>query len=265
MRKGHAHIVVPFTPELIKEFSEFIVWNQIHPEDVAEVDFELLSDHLYSFSLSHLTSLYNKHLDNTEVSKVIMKHIKESIQNEKVKFDSEDWWNLFKGKSWDFISAFSKDLGYTFNQWRGMLGEVLQYAVFEHVYSKDHDTITNLIRLGANPNARCNGDLILNVASRKGDIKFLELLLNHGAEINNFDREGNTALINAAYNNHLEAVELLIKRGADPTATNNGGHVAKSVLDHAGFTDLDKQKEIREMLFLAEAKWAINNKSYFGT
>ena len=52
------------------------------------------------------------------------------------------------------------------------------------------------------------------------------LLLNHGADINAQDIEGNTALMYAAHLGFTEIVQLLIDSGADLTITNNDGDTA---------------------------------------
>lgn len=54
-------------------------------------------------------------------------------------------------------------------------------------------------------------------------ISTVELLLQHGAQINEVDESGNTALHLAFKSSEWELVELLIRNGADLTATNNDG------------------------------------------
>ncbi|MFC2141126.1 ankyrin repeat domain-containing protein [Acidobacteriota bacterium] len=53
-------------------------------------------------------------------------------------------------------------------------------------------------------------------ASNLGDIKLVKLLLEKGAQVNAEDKQYKTAIVHAAYNNHHQIRELLLKHGADP-------------------------------------------------
>jgi ankyrin repeat protein len=52
----------------------------------------------------------------------------------------------------------------------------------------------------------------------------LSVLLQHKADVNRQDDNGNTPLINAASNDHLKCIDLLMKYGADPKCKNHMGH-----------------------------------------
>jgi ankyrin repeat protein len=58
----------------------------------------------------------------------------------------------------------------------------------------------------------------LITAARAGDTDRVEKLLDQHASIAARDRTGATALVAAAYGNHLKVAELLLKAGADPDA-----------------------------------------------
>ena len=51
--------------------------------------------------------------------------------------------------------------------------------------------------------------------SIRGDFEAVKLLLENGADINNPDRYGRTALLWASRHGHLEVVKLLLENGAD--------------------------------------------------
>ncbi len=53
-----------------------------------------------------------------------------------------------------------------------------------------------------------------------------KLLIKHGANLNLKNKNGNTALMNAAYNRKLVAVNFLLDKGADVNAKNNDGDTA---------------------------------------
>ena len=63
----------------------------------------------------------------------------------------------------------------------------------------------------------------LTWAVTMGQIEAAELLLQHGADINGRNRDGNTALHLAIFLGHAGTAELLIKNGADVNAKNNDG------------------------------------------
>ena len=57
-----------------------------------------------------------------------------------------------------------------------------------------------------------NGSTALNLAARKGHERVIELLLQHGAEVNLQDNDCGTALMAAAAHGHERVVELLLRR-----------------------------------------------------
>ena len=63
----------------------------------------------------------------------------------------------------------------------------------------------------------------LTWAAVMGQTEAAELLLQHGADINGRNREGNTALHLAMFLGRAETAELLLKSGADVTAKNDDG------------------------------------------
>ncbi len=71
---------------------------------------------------------------------------------------------------------------------------------------------------------KCNkeGDTPLHVLVKKGNLPFLQVLLNSGAEVNRTDFNGDTPLHWAAYTNNYEIAELLLKFNADLTISDAG-------------------------------------------
>ena len=83
-----------------------------------------------------------------------------------------------------------------------------------------------LLEHGANPNAPDNlGATALHLASRvhESGTTEVELLLEYGANVDVRDAVGRTPLHEAAYWGNLEAVVVLLNRGADPHAQTNNG------------------------------------------
>jgi ankyrin repeat protein len=65
------------------------------------------------------------------------------------------------------------------------------------------------------PGVEGERDMNLIIASERGDLNEVNQLLAQGAGVNARDGRGRTALIAAAYGNHLEVARVLIEAGAD--------------------------------------------------
>jgi ankyrin repeat protein len=68
----------------------------------------------------------------------------------------------------------------------------------------------------------------LMVASREGDFRLAEWLIERGANVNAKTPDGHTALMYASYNRFPEIVRLLISRGARVNLKSIQGHTALS-------------------------------------
>ncbi|EDQ84314.1 uncharacterized protein MONBRDRAFT_30380 [Monosiga brevicollis MX1] len=73
-----------------------------------------------------------------------------------------------------------------------------------------------------------HGDTPLHWACRNGDVKVVEMLLQHGADAKAKDNRGDTPLHKACRNGHVKVVEMLLKHGADAKAKNNVSTVPPS-------------------------------------
>lgn len=73
-------------------------------------------------------------------------------------------------------------------------------------------------------------DRLLHLAANHGDYRDVELLLEHGANVNEQGDIGLTALHYAASKNRLDIVKLLMRYGADESIENDFG---ESALDWA--------------------------------
>ncbi len=81
-------------------------------------------------------------------------------------------------------------------------------------------------------------DFQLIVAARNGDIRKVSNLLKAGADVNARDKQGNTALIEAAFYKYPELVDLLLAGGSDPAAKNNVGDTALTEAVRAGHKEV---------------------------
>ena len=76
--------------------------------------------------------------------------------------------------------------------------------------------MVSLLEHGANPNAfePVNKASVLHLASEKGSHDLVDLFIKYKANVNQKDRHGNTPLIAACKNGHLDIAQLLLQRWA---------------------------------------------------
>lgn len=93
-----------------------------------------------------------------------------------------------------------------------------------------------LLDMGANVDERDErGSTALMTAAQWGHVDVCRLLLERGADVNKSDKQGDTALHEAARADEMDAVELLGEwEGVDVDAKNKHGCTALHVASHAG-------------------------------
>jgi ankyrin repeat protein len=117
--------------------------------------------------------------------------------------------------------------------------ETLDVKLFHAAREGNSGRIENLIRKGADPNARdAHGQTPLMIAVYLGRLTAAETLINAGAAVNAEDDMGTTALMSAVDRRDRKAVELLIKSGAD---------VGKSSSDTSNVVMLARRSGYREL------------------
>jgi ankyrin repeat protein len=96
-----------------------------------------------------------------------------------------------------------------------------------------------LIQYGARVDAsNVTGGTALHDAALGGSPAVIDLLLEHGAKIDAADHEsGATPLMMAASMGRTEALQTLLKRGADPHLKDRNGRTALDRAREAGFRD----------------------------
>lgn len=81
-------------------------------------------------------------------------------------------------------------------------------------------------------------DYPLHVAATRGELDEMTALLDGGAHVNARGEHGHTPLLSAVGQGHFEAVRLLLKHGALPTATNDWGSDAFDLARKSGKRDI---------------------------
>ena len=87
----------------------------------------------------------------------------------------------------------------------------------------NHSIVFSLLQHGADPNqvVISNHYSPLIVASAKGYIKIVEILLEENVQINHRALDGSTALYRACENGHFDVIEMLLIKGANPNVPYN--------------------------------------------
>lgn len=102
-----------------------------------------------------------------------------------------------------------------------------------------HSVIKALLDNGADADAVSahNGKSLMHYAASTNDLKLINMLIDHEANTETRDKEEKTALQYAIENKKLDAVDLLLDRGADPDAPNAQGWTLLDQLAREGDRD----------------------------
>lgn len=99
--------------------------------------------------------------------------------------------------------------------------EALKLAV-----SKNYtDVVAVLLEKGADPNTRKNGEPLLIIATKYGNTDIVELLISKRVNIDDVDRDDNTALLMAIRRDNLDIVKILLEKGANVNAQNTNKEI----------------------------------------
>ncbi len=74
----------------------------------------------------------------------------------------------------------------------------------------------------------------LLIAAKRGRTEIVQLLLSKGANVNDKNYKGETAMMEAAKKNRIELIEVLISNGGDVNAKNNRGISSIMMAFHKG-------------------------------
>ena len=143
-------------------------------------------------------------------------------------------------------------------------------ALFQEIanINPDKDNIVQLIKDGANVNAiDCKSDtvianLISNISHENIDIKYLELLISLGADVN-LRVDGVNCLFSAVHTYREDIFKVLLEAGADPNCIidDEGLSILDMIIDDKYFCEMEndlkeakKQEEIEKLLISYGAK-----------
>lgn len=99
--------------------------------------------------------------------------------------------------------------------------EKMMMSVIDGNYSE----VKRLLLEGANSNATSScGKTSMHYITRSSQFDILQLLVEHGIDVNHKDENGDTAIYHAWSRGFAHAAEQMKKIGADPSISNNNGH-----------------------------------------
>ncbi|XP_064397691.1 protein phosphatase 1 regulatory subunit 12A-like isoform X3 [Halichondria panicea] len=96
------------------------------------------------------------------------------------------------------------------------------------------------------PPISSGGATLLHVASAKGYLSVLQVLMSMKVDVDSLDDDGWTPLHASVYWRNMEAAELLVSHGADITRTTNAGDTIEDLVDPELAEGLDSLKKIKE-------------------
>ncbi|PWA58597.1 arf GTPase activating protein [Artemisia annua] len=88
-------------------------------------------------------------------------------------------------------------------------------------------------------NESLDGCSLLHVACQTADCSMVELLLQHGSNINASDSKGQTPLHHSIIRGRLAITKLLLSRGANPLATDTEGKTPCQLVSELGIDDIE--------------------------
>jgi ankyrin repeat protein len=166
--------------------------------------------------------------------------------------------DLAKTKSWIEKGAdvnMQDDLGYTALHNALALGEDNDIWKQEDMWPPSQSKgylglVTLLVNAGANINLKTNQGEMPLMEANSPEAAALLLKKGAGAHINDTDDLGETALMQAALQDHPEVVKLLLEDGAFPDMRNKKGETAREIAKKFGYKDviavLDEFRERKE-------------------
>ena len=113
------------------------------------------------------------------------------------------------------------------------------YCLERACFFRNYNSLELILDKGIDPDIRALGydQTFLMMCIEKGDNDFAEKLLAKGANVNAADKNKNTPLLLAIWNENEHMVRELLKRGADADAVNNNGYTPLELVLAEGSLD----------------------------
>ncbi len=113
-------------------------------------------------------------------------------------------------------------------------------ALFLAADRQDPEAVKALLGAGADPNRGVISPLML--ASSYGSKPVVKLLIEYGANVNALSKDGETAIMFAVCNGHLDTVRTLLAAGASTASKDNG---ERNLIDYTRDDEIELQEVVR--------------------
>ena len=126
-------------------------------------------------------------------------------------------------------------------QWIDIIDDSGMTALLYAADAGDADAVAHLLDAGADPLWRDRHQPArgpIHIAAAKGDLAVLQVLLDHGVDVDALDGAGGGALLWAGYKGQLAAAQMLLDAGADPTIVDATGMNAAERAADAGYPEV---------------------------
>jgi hypothetical protein len=129
----------------------------------------------------------------------------------------------------DFLKKVSDKYGPERNQARAWIEEVKQKQksrLVSAMIQDNEDEVLEILKsrsININIKGRKGTTPLMEAAEAGMDLKYVKILIDHGADVNAKNDDGMTALMFAVLNGKIEKMQLLISNGADVNAHNEWG------------------------------------------
>ena len=148
--------------------------------------------------------------------------------------------------------------------------EETQVELLDAIMFDDYETVSNILRSGVNPNFSTS-DLIngettpLHSAVRRNNINIVSILLDHNANVDSIDEDGDTPLYSAlSADIDRDIRHLLYARGANVNHINKSGKTPLlQILEDHIFIDTDFHREAVFELLITFRKMLYMDSHYF--
>uniref|UniRef100_A0A6G6AB86 Ankyrin repeat-containing protein n=1 Tax=Borely moumouvirus TaxID=2712067 RepID=A0A6G6AB86_9VIRU len=115
------------------------------------------------------------------------------------------------------------------------------------IFQKNYEYIKSVLDKGYDPNNKLYGDPpIMFAMNNKENIKIINLLLEYGADINQYDDKGWTPLMLSIFNMKIDVIKFLLEKGANTNKSDN--HLSCLFLTFYNITFHNWNLDILELL-----------------
>ena len=115
------------------------------------------------------------------------------------------------------------------------------------IFSGSPSIVNKFLQNDVDANSTFDFRPVLSIAARFGEVGITQLLLDHGAKVDELDGPGQTALMFAAEGGYKEVVKILLAADADPYIEDRNGETALDKAVNQNHFEIQKLLELIEI------------------